>query len=64
MKKFNFDDIGYELDDVDSELAEMVRSLTFRNRPGNKRYRFSDDERPAKRKRKHRQTRHDELDNY
>ena len=64
MKKFDFDDIESELDDVDSELADMVRSLTFRNRPGNRRYRFSDEERPAKRKRNHRLPRHDELDNY
>ena len=62
MKKIDFDNFEYDLEDVDTDIADMVRSLSFRKRPTNNRYRFIDDERPAKRKKSHRQARHPDQD--
>lgn len=53
MKKQYFGDFDYDLDDVDSELNDMIKSLTFRNRPERKGFRVIDDELPHKRKRNH-----------
>ena len=64
MKKVDSDDLYYESDDVDSELADWVRSLTFRNNPEHRRFRFIDEERPARTKRNRRQHRPDEFEIY
>ena len=65
MKKVDFDIFDEELDDIDSDLAEMVRSLTFRNRPTYRNFRFTDEEHQhVRQKRNHRQKRHDDEIKY
>ncbi len=53
VNKQYFSDFGFDLDDIDYEFNDMIKSLTFRNRPDRKEFRFIDDELPQKRKRNH-----------
>ena len=53
MNKQYFDESDYDLDDIDSDLADMIKSLTFRNRPDRKAFCFYDDDIPHRTKRNH-----------
>ena len=64
MKKTDFDNFDYDYEDIDSELADMVKSLRFRNDPKYRRFRFANDDYQAKRKRNHRQPRQNESEFY
>lgn len=62
VNKQYFDEIDFDLDDIDSELEGMIKSLSFRNRPDRKSFRLLDDELPPKHKRNHHRSRTQDIE--